>query len=86
MIGDGACAFVSISLGAGRRENAHKSIGSVVLLCLIASIVLTAVYLIFADGILSAFGGRVNEETFRQAKIYFFWITVGIPFYMLGRQ
>ena len=85
MIGDGACAFVSISLGAGRRENAHKSIGSAVLLCLIASIVLTAVYLIFADGILSAFGGRVNEETFRQAKIYFFWITVGIPFYMFGQ-
>ena len=35
MIGDGACAFVSISLGAGRRENAHKSIGSAILLCVI---------------------------------------------------
>ena len=85
MIGDGACGFVSISLGAGRRENAHKSIGSAVLLCLIASLVLTAVYLIFADAILTAFGGRVNEETFCQAKIYFFWITVGIPFYMFGQ-
>lgn len=31
------------------------------------------------------FGGRVNEETFRQAKEYFFWITVGIPFYMFGQ-
>ena len=85
MIGDGACAFVSISLGAGRRENAHKSIGSAILLCLIASLVLTAVYFVFADAILTAFGGRVNEETFRQAKSYFFWITVGIPFYMFGQ-
>ena len=25
MIGDGACAFVSISLGAGKKEEAHKS-------------------------------------------------------------
>ena len=25
MIGDGACAFVSISLGAGNRENAHAA-------------------------------------------------------------
>ena len=85
MIGDGACAFVSISLGAGRRENAHKSIGSAILLCVISSLVLTAVYFVFADAILTAFGGRVNEETFYQAKIYFFWITVGIPFYMFGQ-
>ena len=85
MIGDGACAFVSISLGAGRRENAHKSIGSAILLCVISSLVLTAVYFVFADAILTAFGGRVNKETFRQAKSYFFWITVGIPFYMFGQ-
>ena len=85
MIGDGACAFASISLGAGRRENAHKSIGSAILLCVISSLVLTAVYFVFADAILTAFGGRVNEETFRQAKSYFFWITVGIPFYMFGQ-
>lgn len=25
MIGDGCCAFVSISLGAGEKENAHRS-------------------------------------------------------------
>ena len=60
MIGDGACAFVSISLGAGRDEDAHRSIGNAILLCVIGSIVLTAVYLIFADPILAAFGGRVT--------------------------
>ena len=39
MIGDGCCAFVSISLGAGEKDNAHKSIGSAVVLCVAASLV-----------------------------------------------
>ena len=71
MIGDGACAFVSISLGAGKKEEAHKSIGSAVVLCVILSAAMTAVYLTFASGILTAFGGRINEETFQQAREYF---------------
>ncbi|MCI7180404.1 MAG: MATE family efflux transporter [Schaedlerella sp.] len=85
MIGDGCCAFVSISLGAGNKEDAHKSVGSAVLLCVISSVILTAIYLVFRDQILTMFGGRVNEETFHHAKEYFFWITVGIPFYMFGQ-
>jgi len=85
MIGDGACAFVSISLGGGRPDDAHRSIGSAILLCLISSAVLTAVYLLLADPILTLFGGRVNDETFACAKEYFFWIALGIPFYMFGQ-
>lgn len=85
MIGDGCCAFVSISLGAGRKDDAHKSIGSAVVLCIIVSLVLTALYLIFQEPILTMFGGRVNDETFHHAKQYFFWITVGVPFYMFGQ-
>lgn len=85
MIGDGCCAFVSISLGAGKKDDAHRCVGSSLLLCVACSIVLTAVYLIFSNQILTAFGGRVNEETFAYAKEYFFWITLGIPFYMFGQ-
>lgn len=85
MIGNGCCAFVSISLGANRRDAAHKGIGSAVLLCVAISLVLTAIYLLFQEPILTLFGGRVNVETFRQAKEYFFWITLGIPFYMFGQ-
>lgn len=85
MIGDGCCAFVSISLGANKKEDAHKSIGTAILLCIISSIVITAVYLIFMNPILTMFGGRVNEETFQHAKEYFFWISLGIPFYMFGQ-
>ena len=85
MIGDGCCAFVSQSLGANKKDDAHKSIGNAILLCVISSIVLTAVYLIFMEPILTAFGGRVNAETFALSKEYFFWIALGIPFYMFGQ-
>lgn len=85
MIGDGCCAFVSISLGANRTDDAHKSIGNAVLLCVISSVILTAIYLIFMEPILTLFGGKVNEETYACAKEYFFWIALGVPFYMFGQ-
>lgn len=85
LIGDGCCAFVSICLGADKKENARKSIGNAVLICVIVSIFLTAVYLIFQEPILTMFGGGVNAETFRHAKEYFFYISLGIPFYMFGQ-
>ena len=85
MIGDGCCAFVSICLGANRKDDAHRSIGNAVVICIASSVALTAVYLIFQSGILTMFGGRVNEETFVQAKEYFTWITIGVPFYMFGQ-
>lgn len=85
MLGDGCCAFVSISLGAGDRDSARGSIGSAVLLCIGAGVLLAAVYLTFSDQILTLFGGQVNPETFRQAKEYFFYISLGVPFYMFGQ-
>ena len=84
-IGDGCCAFVSIALGRNAREDAHKSVGNAVVLCVVSSLVLTAVYLIFSEPILALFGGTVNEETHVFAKEYFFYITLGIPFYMFGQ-
>ena len=85
MIGDGCCAFVSLSLGSGKAEDAGKSMGSAVTMTVISSLVLTAVYLIFAGPILAMFGGTVNAETYAQSKEYFFYITLGIPFYMFGQ-
>ena len=85
MIGDGCCAFVSISPGSGAHDDAHRSIGCSVILCIIVSLVVTAAYLVFDDPILTMFGGRVNDETFTLSKEYFFWITLGIPFYMFGQ-
>lgn len=85
MVGDGCCAFVSISLGREDRTSACKSVGNAVVMTLGASIVLTAVYLIFQEQIIALFGGTVNQETFVHSKEYFFYITLGIPFYMFGQ-
>ena len=85
MVGDGCCAFVSMALGRNEIDKAKRSVGNAVVLIAAGSLVLTAVYLIFSDGIIAMFGGTVNEETFRCAQEYFFYISLGIPFYMFGQ-
>ena len=85
MIGDGCCAFVSISLGRNDAQTAKKSVGNSVIMTVISSLVLTAIYLIFDDNIIAMFGGTVNAETFFHSKEYFFYISLGIPFYMFGQ-
>lgn len=85
MIGDGCCALVSISLGKGDRSSAEKAVGSSVVMVIAASVLLTAIYLIFDTRIISMFGGNVNAETARYAKEYFFCISLGIPLYMFGQ-
>ena len=85
MIGDGCCAFVSISLGKGEVGEAKKSVGNAVVLAVACSVLLTALYLIFTDSIITMFGGTVNEETFHYSQEYFFYISLGIPFYMFGQ-
>ena len=85
MIGDGCCAFVSMALGRNEVDKARRSVGNAVVLSIAGGLVLTAMYLVFADGIIAMFGGTVNEETFHHAQEYFFYITLGIPFYMFGQ-
>ena len=85
MIGDGCCAFVSIALGRRQNERAHRSIGNAVVLSIVSSLVLTALYFIFQSQILTVFGGRVNDETYLHSREYFTWISMGIPFYMFGQ-
>ena len=85
MVGDGCCAFVSICLGKGEVDSAKKSVGGAVVMSIASSLVLTALYLVFQTQLISMFGGTVNEETFYYAKEYFFYITLGIPFYMFGQ-
>lgn len=85
MIGDGCCAYVSLSLGMKRPGKAKKSVGNSILMVIVSSLVLSAVYLLFSSQIIAMFGGTVNEETFRHSSEYFFYITLGIPFYMFGQ-
>ncbi len=85
MIGDGCCAYVSISLGADKSKFARVSVANSIILVIISSLVLSAIYLIFSDGIITMFGGSVNAQTFDNSKEYFFYISLGIPFYMFGQ-
>ena len=85
MIGDGCCAFVSLSLGKNETADARKSVGNAVVMAAASGIALCAIYLIFADRLIALFGGTVNDETFRYSQEYFFWIALGVPFYMFGQ-
>ena len=85
MIGDGCCAFVSLSLGKEQPEQASASVGNAIRLAIGSGLGLCALYLVAADPLLTLFGGTVNEETWRCAKEYFFWIALGIPFYVFGQ-
>ena len=85
MVGDGCCAFVSMALGRSEMDKAKRSVGNAVIMILVGSLVLPVVYLIFTDGIIAMFGGTVNKETFHYSQEYFFYITLGIPFYMFGQ-
>ncbi|OUN06131.1 MATE family efflux transporter [Flavonifractor sp. An92] len=85
MVGDGCCAFVSISLGRGDGDAARQSVGNAILMSVAGSLLLTILYLLGQSRIIALFGGTVNEETFRYSREYFFYITLGIPFYMFGQ-
>ena len=85
MIGDGCCAFVSLSLGQKKSDDANKSVGNSILLTIASGIILALIYLLFQDQIIAMFGGTVNAETFKHSKEYFFYISLGIPFYMFGQ-
>ncbi|MBR0462834.1 MAG: MATE family efflux transporter [Clostridia bacterium] len=85
MIGDGCCTFVSIHLGKGEPRLAGRSVGNAVTMSILSGVALAAVYLMFSDALIGMFGGTVNGETFALSKEYFFWIALGIPFYMFGQ-
>lgn len=85
MIGDGCCAFVSISLGKRETYTAKQSVGNSVVMMIVCGVILAAVYLLFSERIISMFGGTVNVETYHHSREYFFYISLGIPFYMFGQ-
>ncbi len=85
LIGDGVCAFVSMSLGARNIKQAGDSVGSAALLSSTTGIIIAIIYYIFREELLTFFGGRINNETFNFALEYFTFIIPGIPFYVFGQ-
>ena len=63
MVGDGCCAFVSMALGRSEIGKAKRSVGNAVVLSVAGSLILTVVYLVFADSIIAIFGAA-NESSY----------------------
>lgn len=80
MIGDGAAALLSLSLGRHDADDAHRSVGNCITLSLLCAILLTAIGFLFEDRILTLFG--VTAECLDYAKDYMLPILIGLPFYI----
>ena len=86
LIGDGAAAGFSISLGMQDNRQANKNIGNGLTLLIIFSVLLCAVGFLRQSSILALFGGNPDEaECYAYAVDYYRIICVGIPFYMIGQ-
>ena len=80
MIGDGCAAFLSICQGKQDAESAHRSVGNAVVLMILVSILLVAVFYGGRDTILAVFGA--TEANVDYVREYFNIIVIGIPFFV----
>ncbi len=82
MIGNGGAAYLSLKLGEGEVETARKGVGNAVTLVTIVSIILTAIFLIWINPILTLFGA--TEVLRPYALEYGAIIGIGLPFMMIS--
>ena len=82
MIGNGGAAFLSLKLGEGNTKEAQRGVGNAVMLVTVASLVLTSVFLIWIDPILTLFGAT---DTLRPYALEYGWVIgIGLPFMMIS--
>lgn len=77
MLGDGAGARMSLSLGAGKPEEAARGVGNMVTLSILVGIVLTVLCLIFLEPLCGIFGA--TDESLPYAVRYGRIIVAGFP-------
>ena len=82
--GDGAAAFLSLSLGRKDTKNVHKVVGNSIIINFVISILFVILGFIFMDNLLYAFGA--SDVTINIAKDYFRIILMFIPVYMMGNM
>lgn len=82
LFGDGVAAFLSICQGRNDTKNAHRAVGSSVLVTFMISLVLVALGFIFCDPILNLAGASADNIVY--ARQYFLIILSFFPVYMLG--
>lgn len=81
MIGDGASAYLSLSLGKKDKASADKGISNAVVVSAILGIVFLMIGLVFREGLLKLFG--VTESSYEYAKQYMTYIVLGMPFFIV---
>lgn len=82
--GDGSAAYLSICQGRKDTERASKALGTNLTLCVIVSLVMMVVALVFMEPILNAFGA--TENTLPLAKEYLFVLAFFFPAYMIVNE
>ena len=79
--GDGCAAYLNICQGRKNAQNAHKAIGTGIVITLAVSLVLMAVFFPLKTQLLTLFGA--SENSIGYAVEYFNWILAFFPIYML---
>ena len=82
--GDGCSAYLNICQGRKASDNAHKAIGSGIVITLLVSCVLLAVFYPLKTQILTLFGA--SGQTIGYAVEYFDWILGFFPIFMLSNM
>jgi len=80
MVGDGAAAFLSLSLGRKDTKNASKGIASSITLTVILGVLFLIFGFVFKNPLLQIFG--VTEGSYTYSNEYMIWILMGLPFAM----
>lgn len=81
-VGDGCAAYLSLCQGRQDAEGAHKSVGNAVVITVASGVLLTGVFWLLRDPILTAFGATENNLAY--AEEYFSYLVPGIPFFMFA--
>ncbi len=77
--GDGAAAYLSVSLGKKETQKIHTSVGNAVLMAFLSGVVIIAAAYIGGDGLLQLLGAK-DEETLALASEYGVIIYAMMPF------
>lgn len=82
MIGNGGAAYLSLKLGEGKADQARTGVGNAVTLVCVVSILLTVIFLVGINPILTLFGATDVLRPY--ALQYGFIIGLGLPFMMIS--
>lgn len=84
LTGDGCAAYLSICQGMKDEKRAKKSVGNAVSFIIAVSLIFTVLLAFSQNQLLWAFGA--TEGNIGYAEEYFFYIIMGIPFFMFANS